>query len=289
MNETARRWLVIAILIAVAAAAYFFFAQRQVPTEPVSGPVEPPVSAPAGPRHPIEAVERPAAEADDDAAGTSELPPLPDSDGAVEEALSGVLSREAVLGVVSVGDHIPRFVATVDNLPRKQAPSRIWPVNPTPGRFTVEEEDGRSWLSTENYRRYTPFVDLATSVDAASLVALYVRFYPLLQEAYEELGYPGKHFNDRLVDVIDHLLAAPEPRGRIELVLPELDPSVEVERPWVLYRYADPTLQSLSAGQKILIRMGSDNAGRLKAQLRELRSRLGSTPPAVTAAPDPGT
>lgn len=288
MNETARRWLVIAIVIAVAAAAYFYFSRRQEPAEPVSGSLPPPVSTPAGPRHPIDAVERPAAEPDDDAAAVSELPPLPDSDGAVEDALSGVFSREAVLGILSVGDHVRRFVATVDNLPRKQAPSRMWPVNPTPGRFVVEEEDGRSWLSTENFGRYTPFVDLATSADAASLVALYVRLYPLLQQAYEELGYPDQHFNDRLVDVIDHLLAAPEPRGRIELVLPELDPSVEVERPWVLYRYADPALQSLSAGQKILIRMGGDNAGRVKALLRELRSRLASVPPETTADPRPG-
>ena len=68
MNETARRWLVIAIVIAVAAAAYFYFSRRLEPAEPVSGSVPPPVSTPAGPRHPIDAVERPAAEPDDDAA-----------------------------------------------------------------------------------------------------------------------------------------------------------------------------------------------------------------------------
>ena len=40
-------------------------------------------------------------------------------------------------------------------------------------------------------------------------MALYVRLYPLFQRAYEELGYPGQYFNDRVVEVIDSLLATP--------------------------------------------------------------------------------
>ena len=77
-----------------------------------------------------------------------------------------------------------------------------------------------------------------------------------------------------MIDVIDDLLATPDPGDNIELVLPPQDPSIEVERPWVLYQFADPALQSLSAGQKILVRMGSENARRLKAVLGELRKRL---------------
>jgi hypothetical protein len=95
------------------------------------------------------------------------------------------------------------------------------------------------------------------------MVAVYVHYYPLIQAAYEDLGYPDAYFNDRLIDVIDHLLETPDIDGRIALV-----------RPHVLYKYADPQLEALSAGQKVLIRVGPQNAARLKLKLRELRQAL---------------
>ena len=99
------------------------------------------------------------------------------------------------------------------------------------------------------------------------LVLLYrqdwLRYYPLFQEAYEYLGYPSAYFNDRLIDVIDHLLATPVVDGPIRLV-----------RPHVLYKYADPDLEALSAGRKALIRIGPDNANRVKQKLREIRQIL---------------
>ena len=62
---------------------------------------------------------------------------------------------------------------------------------------------------------------------------------------------------------IDDLLAAPE------LVAPP-----ELVQPKVLYEFAEPQLQSRSAGQKIMMRMGPENAKRVKAKLREIRREL---------------
>lgn len=59
------------------------------------------------------------------------------------------------------------------------------------------------------------------------------------------------------------MLAAPDIKGPVKLV-----------RPKVMYQFADPSLEARSAGQKILIRMGSDNAGRIKAKLNEIRHEL---------------
>ena len=84
---------------------------------------------------------------------------------------------------------------------------------------------------------------LVNAVDTAKLVALYVRYYPLFQQAYRELGYPKGYFNDRLVEVIDHLLGAPEVPASAKLV-----------RPKVFYLYADPGLEAQSAGRKVLMR-----------------------------------
>lgn len=101
------------------------------------------------------------------------------------------------------------------------------------------------------------------SADPKQVVAAYVRLYPLFQQAYRELGYPAGYFNDRLVEVIDHLLAAPEVSGPIRLVQPR-----------VLYQFEDPKLEALSAGEKLLIRMGSENAAKVKGTLRAIRQAL---------------
>lgn len=270
-----RRLVPLAIFIAVALAVYAYWSLQKpsvtppAPAGQVTGVVSPPAV-----RHPIEAIQ-PAQPPE-----AQPLPSLDDSSPAVEAALHGLIGQQAVLDFLGVGNHIRQLVATVDNLPRQQAPARMWPVNRTPGQFVVEDSaDGQSFIAAANFARYAPFVNLAVSVDADRAVALYVRFYPLLQQAYEQLGYRGKYFNDRLVEVIDHLLAAPQVGDAIAVVLPPQDPSTVVERPWVMYRFADPALESLSAGQKILVRMGPENASRLKHKLAELRARLASAPP----------
>jgi hypothetical protein len=72
----------------------------------------------------------------------------------------------------------------------------------------------------------------------------------------------------RLVQVIDVLLATPQPQGTIDLV-----------RPNVLYTFADPALEARPAGQKLLIRMGPENAAKIKAKLMQLRAALTAAPP----------
>jgi len=106
-------------------------------------------------------------------------------------------------------------------------------------------------------------VRLAEAIDSAKLAALYFHYYPLFQQAYRDLGYPKGHFNDRLVQVIDHLLETPELEGPVALV-----------RPKVFYLYADPGLESRSAGQKILMRTGAENTRRVKAKLKEIRGEI---------------
>jgi hypothetical protein len=282
MNKRLRWWPALVVLVAVAAGLYLYRNQSPPQVETPAEPSSPPEASSAEViQHPIEDIEQGAT-----GAGTAdeELPPLDASDAAVEGATADLLGGETVLGLVNSGDYIRKVVATVDNLARGRTSARLWPVQPTPGRFAVRQEGDRTYLSAENFQRYSPFVSLATSVDTEKLVALYVRYYPLLQQAYEDLGYPRRYFNDRVIDVIDNLLATPDPGAAVELVLPPQDPSVEVARPWVLYEYADPALRSLSAGQKILIRMGSENASRVMAKLRELRKRLVAAPPRAAAS-----
>jgi hypothetical protein len=99
--------------------------------------------------------------------------------------------------------------------------------------------------------------------DPGIAVAGYRRLYPQLQKAYEDLGYPNGYLNDRVVDVIDHLLETPEAPGPLLL-----------EQPKVLYRFADADLESRSAGQKLLLRMGVDHARVVKEKLRAVRALI---------------
>ena len=195
----------------------------------------------------------------------------------VDAALTELFGRKVVLSMFQLQDFPRRLVATVDNLGRLQAPARLWPVNPAGGTLIVEKNDGAFVISADNGLRYTPYVLLMETVDLRQVVAAYVRLYPLLQQAYEDLGYPNLYFNDRLVDVIDQLLATPDVSGPLQVRLPQINGPLQPQRPWVLYEFADPALQSLSAGQKILLRMGPVNERRVKAKLEELR-RLVAVP-----------
>jgi hypothetical protein len=99
----------------------------------------------------------------------------------------------------------------------------------------------------------------------------------LLQQAYEDLGFPGKYLNDRVVEVIDNLLATPTPAGALALKRFVTDGGASGGG---LYVYEDSALEASSAGQKILLRMGRDNAAVLEAKLREIRAQLVARPPA---------
>ena len=198
----------------------------------------------------------------------------PLDEAGVGAALATLAGPQAARSLLITDDFVRRFVVTIDNLGREHAPPRLWPVPLTPGRFQVIERDGRSFANPDNAARYTPWVLLAEQIDPSAAVALYGRMLPLLQQAYEELGYPGQRFHARLMMVIDQLLATPNAPEQIALTLVEVKGEVPSERPWVRYEFADPALESASAGQKIMLRVGAVNQRRLKAQLRALRGEL---------------
>jgi hypothetical protein len=198
------------------------------------------------------------------------LPPLDESDDALRTSLSTVVASATLESLFNTDTLVRRFVVTVDNLPGKQFPrSRYRLARSAPGLIAVrregsEQEGERLYLSPENFTRYGPFVEFVSTFDAAQLVSLYRHYYALFQQAYEELGYPASaYFNDRLVDVIDHLLETPD-----------IDTPIQLLRPHVLYRYQLPELEGLSSGQKVLLRIGPEQARALKAKLREVRGLL---------------
>ena len=269
--ESSSTWLVpalaIALIAGLAAGAYWWQVRGHEawlaftgPTPQVAEPAAAVAPAPAAAPAPQPEVRHPLPEPQ---AAAKPLPALEESDSQAGRSLADLVGRKAFAELVLPVHLIRRIVATVDNLPRPTAPQRIMPINAVPGAFATAGHGEQTVLDDANFARYLPYVRVLESMDARALVSSYVRAYPLFQRAYRELGYPAGNFNDRLVQSIDDMLAAPEVQAPIAL-----------ERPKVLYQFADPDLEERSAGQKILVRMGAGNAARVKAKLREIRREL---------------
>lgn len=179
-----------------------------------------------------------------------------------------------LLHLIEFNHFVRRTVVTADNLGRSFAPDSKWPVHPTRGRLTVTGSSGAGGIAPENAARYEAFVDFATSIPLGPAVKLCAQLYPLFQSAYVDPGYPDGYFNDRLVAALDLLLATPTPAGPVAVQITQFKGESASTRPWIRYDYADPAFESLSSGQKILIRMGPENERRMKAVIRDLRNRV---------------
>jgi hypothetical protein len=259
MNESKDWFLPVsigaAVLLMGGGAAYYYLRDGEPALEPVVEAPQPAADSVAP--EPV-AVASPVAPP-----RALPLPPLDDSDADVLGGLTELFGQPAVMQHLVPQRIVRNIVVTIDNAPRQQMTLNQRPIRATQGVLVTAGADDTLVLSPENYARYDAFVTVARSVDAKTLVALYRGLQPLFQQAYEELGNPNASFNDRLVEVIEHLLATPNVPGEIRLVQPS-----------VYYKYADERLEKLSAGQKLLIRMGPTNAAAIKAKLRDIQAEL---------------
>ena len=250
-------WWVVGALI-LASAAVLIYSWRESRTASHAPPIQAsePKAAPAAPvvQNPVPAPS---------ASQSESLPTLADSDSPIRNALNTLIGEAATAHLVKPDMIVRHMVVTVDNLSRKRAALELRPVRPVPGQFMVKGDDQHAVIDPANYQRYTPYVQALQMLDVRQLVQVYFHFYPLFQKAYQNLGYPNGYFNDRLVETIDNLLETPDVSGDIALV-----------RPNVMYQYADPMLENLSAGQKMLVRMGPMNEAIVKAKLKEMRAAI---------------
>jgi hypothetical protein len=244
------------ILLAAGAIGLYFLGDSAPEPEAVVDAPQPVVAPPAPPPSPVvEPAPTPVR--------TLPLPPLDESDVDVLGGLTELFGQPAVAQHLVPERIVRNAVVTIDNVPRQQMALNQRPIQPTPGDFITSGPDDAIVLAPENYARYEPFVAIVSNIDAKTLVSFYRGLEPLFQQSYEELGNPDKSFTARLSEVIEHLLQTPTPRGEIALVQPS-----------VLYKYADERLENLSSGQKLLIRMGVDNAAVVKGKLREIQAEL---------------
>lgn len=250
-------WIAL-LLVVIAGAAWYFFRPQAPEEHPsvVSTPIAETVTVEPTVSHPVEDIpvaEEPPPEP---------LPTLAESDQPLLDALMEMLGAEVLEQLFMSEQVISRIVTTIDALDSRQLAPLVMPVRPPSGNFQTLGGEVIT-IHSDNAARYEPYVRVAFALDMQRMVDLYVYYYPLFQQAYDDLGYTGRHFNDRLVEIIDHLLATPRPREELKLVKPE-----------AVYLFEDPDLEALSAGQKLLLRIGTRNAAVILGKLQELRAAI---------------
>lgn len=262
-RSSAGKWIaaIIVVLIIVLAGVWWSsYRTGSAPALPATAPAAPTSTATAHtPHHPINE----AREALPAVASTAASAPVDTSDAGVADSLSALVDDPSFRQLLASSDVIPRIVSTVNALPHHELGHNILPLRTPSGGFSTAKTDGKTVISTDNAARYAPYMHWIEHADTDAVVGWYVRHYPAFQKAYEQLGKPDAYFNDRLIAVINHLLATPTP-----------DKPVALTQPHVLYKFANPELESLSAGQKMLLRTGPANETRIKARLRAYRAAL---------------
>lgn len=270
------------VLIALIGLGWFLISDQQpdvppesappeMPADPVAIDPEPvgeagsPLDAPSHrPRQPVlpeqlpPALERPATEvieAEPDPVDLNQV------DAEIRSELAIVLSPEQ-LERVTDDSLIERVVATLNSLDGEAVPLRFRPLEQVPGLPRLNEDV--LVLPDDPDPRYAPYRALFDQIDNILLLEWFERHEDALEQAWQALGEERQSsFRRRAIEVLDHLAQFEPPGQRPAL-----------ERPEVLYTYADPTLEALSWGRKILIRIGPDHAAVVQARLADLARRL---------------
>jgi hypothetical protein len=259
-EEPKRIWgLAIAILaiLAVVAILYYFFFMKK-PKMPAAAPaVESAL--------PAEAEKAPAATGLEPLAFPAV--PLVASDPAVREFAAALSADPEFAKWLLTKDLIQKFVVSVDNVANGLSPKSHIDFFSPPGPFRASRTKSGTFVDPASYSRYAAVVGVALSLDATAAARLYRAVDPLIQEAYNELGYPGVDFDDTLVRAMSELLETPVVEGPIRL-----------EQKILSYSMTDPALEGLSAAQKQLLRLGPKGVQAVHDKIKQLAAALGIPP-----------
>ena len=273
--------LAIVLVILLSAGGYYYYSNdsdspKLIPNAPIVLPETPssePVTLESAPEPETEEVAPVTQETDSSNTNTSVVPepeviadPVPalaESDTFVQQKVLALINNNVVASSLVQQDLARQFVVFVDNLAQGELTRKVSPIKGPEKQFTVSEITNKVYLNPEGFHRYDAYVDSIVKMDEQSLMATYKQMTPMLEEAFSELGYSNAKFNDRMLQAIKLLLAAPIIEDPIELS------SISVN-----YQFVDPNLEALPSAQKLLIRMGPENTRKLKVALRKLENQL---------------
>jgi hypothetical protein len=194
------------------------------------------------------------------------LPRLDDSDELIRDGVVSLTTNKGINILVRPNELIRKYVVLVDNIANgsiaREAITTLGPDRP----FVAQKISEQVFVMDEtSYSRYNQITDVFVSLDSRRAAEFYDLLKPLFQEAYSELGYSDKKFDEAMFGAIGRLLETPV-----------IDESIRLVQPVVMYEYEDPRLEALGGAQKQLLRMGPRNSRLIQAKLSEMAIELRS-------------
>ena len=192
------------------------------------------------------------------------LPPLDETDPLIRELVGRLSSHPTVAAWLTTDGLILNFVmvtAAVANGETRTAELKA--VGPVPP-FRIKESRGNLYVDPSSYRRYDRHAAAIGALDARGAARLYATLKPRIGDAYRRLGSPSDNFDPVMERAIVELLRTPVVEADVELV-PK----------GIVYAFADPKLEGLTAAQKQFLRMGPQNVRTIQGKLREIAEYLG--------------
>ncbi|MGL4712842.1 MAG: DUF3014 domain-containing protein [Shewanella sp.] len=271
----------IVLVVLLSAGGYYYYSKdsdslKLIPNAPIVLPETPPsepMTLDSAPELETTEVTPAATETDTHSTETTAVtepdvivepvPALAESDGFAQQKALAIINNNVLGSLLVQQDLIRQFVVFVDNLAQGELTRKVSPLKGPEKQFSVSEITNKVYLNPEGFHRYDAYVDSISKMDERSLITTYKQLTPMLEEAFAELGYSNAKFNDRMLQAINVLLAAPIIEAPIELS------SISVN-----YQFVDPDLEVLPSAQKLLVRMGPENTRKLKVALRKIENQL---------------
>lgn len=234
--------------------------------EPVQRVIESPPVVPVAVEAPVpfEAPVEVVAEPEPEPAEVVQIPSLNTSDSFMLSRVATFEVGARVIDILNPEQIVRQFVVFVENVSQGSLPQLDYPIRRLPQQMAVRELDENLFeMEPASFKRYDALVDTLVSIDPDRALALYELIKPLLQEAYAEIGYANRDFDQALSAAIDVVVNAKSVEGPYQLVKPK-----------VMYVYANADIEQMNAVEKQLLRMGPENAAKLKAALTRLKNQL---------------
>jgi hypothetical protein len=198
--------------------------------------------------------------------GFGPVPQLEASDDFVRALVRQLSQKPEWASWLASGNLIRSFVVSVDKVAVGSSPAKeLKPAAPHE-KFQTLGSGKTLRIDPRSYDRYNAIANVVDAIDPDGAARAYRRLRPLLQQAFDELGYTNLSFDDRLARALGRLVDVPVPEGDVMLRATS-----------VTFQFADEELEALSPAQKHMLRMGPHNMRLVQTKLRAFARAAGLT------------
>ena len=191
------------------------------------------------------------------------LPPLDETDALVRELIGRLSSHPAVAAWLATEGLITNFAVVTLRISNGESPTKeLASLGPVPA-FQPQTSRDDLFVNPSSYGRYDRYAEAVSALDARGAARLYATLKPRVVDASGRMGRDTGDFDPVLERAIVELLRVPVVHGDVELA-PK----------GIVYAFADPRLEGLSAAQKHVLRMGPQNVQAIQRKLREIADYL---------------